>query len=110
MGYVRHTKTHAPNAQRRAGGSTDLLNTCFCSASKVRSTVILPSRRHRTKEHYASIPGPLRRWSLRLLNSLDTIVYAAVGLAFIGAALLALGFSVAHLLFNFGLTLPLGGI
>jgi uncharacterized membrane protein (DUF373 family) len=47
---------------------------------------------------------------LRVLDALDLLVYALVGIAFIGAALLALGFSLAHLLLNFGVALPLHGI
>jgi uncharacterized membrane protein (DUF373 family) len=70
----------------------------------------MPSPRgHRTKTAYALIPNLLRRWSLRLLDGLDTIVYAAVGLAFVGAALLALAYSMAHLLANFGVNIPLDG-
>jgi hypothetical protein len=72
--------------------------------------VIRPPRRHRTKDAYAKIPNPIRRLSLRVLDALDTLVYALIGLAFIGAALLALGFSVAHLLLNFGIDLPLQGV
>ncbi len=70
----------------------------------------MPSPRGlRTKTAYAQISNPLRRWSLRLLDGLDTIVYAAVGLAFVGAALLALAYSIAHLLANFGVSNPLDG-
>jgi uncharacterized membrane protein (DUF373 family) len=70
----------------------------------------MPSPRgHRTKTAYGQIPNLLRRWSLRLLDGLDTIVYAAVGLAFVGAALLALAYSLAHLLANFGVSNPLDG-
>ena len=41
---------------------------------------------------------------------LDFVVYGLVGLAFVGAALLALGYSLAHLLLNFGVTLPKTGV
>lgn len=64
----------------------------------------------RNKDTYAKIPNPIRRFSLRTLDALDLLVYVLVGLAFISAALLALGFSVAHLLLNFGVSLPLAGI
>ena len=60
-------------------------------------------------EPYAHIANPVRRMSLVVLDGLDLLVYALVGLAFIGAALLALGFSVSHLLLNFGISLPLAG-
>ncbi|HEY7834552.1 MAG TPA: phosphate-starvation-inducible PsiE family protein, partial [Ktedonobacterales bacterium] len=69
-----------------------------------------PSRRRRTPKLYANIANPLRRLSLVVLDALDLLVYALVGLAFIGAALLALGFSLAHLLLNFGVALPLTGV
>jgi uncharacterized membrane protein (DUF373 family) len=48
--------------------------------------------------------------SLVVLDALDLLVYALVGIAFIGAALLALGFSVGHLLLNFGISLPISGV
>jgi uncharacterized membrane protein (DUF373 family) len=44
---------------------------------------------------------------LRLLNGLDLVVYALVGLAFVAAAVLAFAFSISHLLFHFALVLPL---
>jgi uncharacterized membrane protein (DUF373 family) len=72
--------------------------------------VTSPSRRRRTPKLYANIANPLRRLSLVVLDALDLLVYALVGLAFIGAALLALGFSLAHLLLNFGVALPLTGV
>ncbi len=72
--------------------------------------MIRSSRGHRTKSAYAKIPSRLRRWSLRILDGLDALVYAAVGIAFIGAALLALAYSVAHLLRNFGVMVPLEGV
>lgn len=59
---------------------------------------------------YAHIKNPLKRWSVRILDGLDLVVYVFVGLAFVGAALLALGFSVADLLHNFGVPIPLGGV
>jgi uncharacterized membrane protein (DUF373 family) len=67
-------------------------------------------RSHRTKSTYQQIPSRPRRWSLRILDGLDTIVYAAVGIAFVGAALLALAYSVVHLLTSFGLTIRLDGV
>lgn len=67
-------------------------------------------RSPRTKDIYAQIPNPIRRFSLRALDALDLLVYVLVGLAFISAAMLALGFSVSHLLSSFGVTLPLAGI
>jgi uncharacterized membrane protein (DUF373 family) len=45
-----------------------------------------------------------------LLDALDFVVYALVGVAFVGAALLALGYSLAHLLLNFGVALPFVGV
>lgn len=76
--------------------------------------MIRPPRRHRTKDAYSRIPNPVRRVSLRLLDGLDILVYALVGLAFIGSALLALGYSLVHLLarplLNFGVALPVSGV
>jgi uncharacterized membrane protein (DUF373 family) len=72
--------------------------------------VIRSPRFPRTRDLYARIPNPVRRLSLRTLDALDLIVYALVGVAFIGAALLALGYSLGHLLLNFGLALPLKGV
>jgi uncharacterized membrane protein (DUF373 family) len=72
--------------------------------------VIRPPRRHRTKDAYATIQNPFRRLSLRLLDALDVLVYALIGIAFVGAALMALGFSLAHLLLNFGVALPVQGV
>ena len=43
----------------------------------------------------------------RILNGLDLVVYALVGLAFVAAAVLAFAFSISHLLFHFALVLPL---
>ncbi len=65
---------------------------------------------HRSSEGYAEIKSPLRRWSLHLLNVLDSLVYALVGLFFIGAALLALGYSLSHLLFDFHINFPLSQV
>lgn len=65
------------------------------------------SARPRKKDTYARIANPLQRLSLHVLDALDTVVYALVGLAFVGAAMLALVYSLAHLLLNFGLALPL---
>jgi len=65
------------------------------------------SRQRHKKKSYA---GPVRTVILQVLYALDLIVYTLVGLAFFAAALLALGFSVAHLLVNFGITLPLQGV
>ncbi|HEV2456775.1 MAG TPA: phosphate-starvation-inducible PsiE family protein [Ktedonobacterales bacterium] len=67
-------------------------------------------RQQRPKDVYARVQNPVRRWSLRLLDVLDFVVYGLVGLAFVGAALLALGYSLAHLLLNFGVTLPKTGV
>lgn len=53
---------------------------------------------------------PVRDLILRFLGVLDLLVYTLVGLAFIAAALLALAFSVAHLVANFGINLPLQGV
>lgn len=53
---------------------------------------------------------PVRNLILRFLGVLDLLVYTLVGLAFIAAALLALAFSVAHLVANFGINLPLQGV
>ena len=50
-------------------------------------------RRHRTQEHYRRIPNPLRRTSLRALDSLDLSVYVVVGVAFVVAAVMALLYS-----------------
>jgi uncharacterized membrane protein (DUF373 family) len=72
--------------------------------------VIRPPRRPRTRDLYAKIPNPLRRLSLRVLDALDLLVYALVGIAFIGAAVLALSYSLARLLYNFGVVLPLHGV
>jgi uncharacterized membrane protein (DUF373 family) len=72
--------------------------------------VIRRPQRPRTKDVYNKIPNPVRRWSLRALDALDLLVYVLVGLAFVSAALLALGFSLAHLLFNFGVAIPLAGV
>jgi uncharacterized membrane protein (DUF373 family) len=43
----------------------------------------------------------------RILDGLDLVVYALVGLAFVAAAVLAFVFSISHLLFHFALVLPL---
>ena len=67
-------------------------------------------RQQRPKDVYARVQNPVRRWSLRLLDALDFVVYALVGLAFVGAALLALGYSLAHLVLNFGIALPVTGV
>lgn len=72
--------------------------------------VIRRPRQQRPKDVYARVQNPVRRWSLRLLDVLDFVVYGLVGLAFVGAALLALGYSLAHLLLNFGVTLPKTGV
>jgi uncharacterized membrane protein (DUF373 family) len=72
--------------------------------------VIRRPRQQRPKDVYATVQNPVRRWSLRLLDGLDFVVYGLVGLAFVGAALLALGYSLAHLLLNFGVTLPKTGV
>jgi uncharacterized membrane protein (DUF373 family) len=72
--------------------------------------VIRPPRRHGTRDLYTKIPNPLRRLALRVLDALDLLVYALVGIAFIGAAVLALGYSLAHVLVNFGVALPLNGV
>ncbi|HEU5349081.1 MAG TPA: phosphate-starvation-inducible PsiE family protein [Ktedonobacterales bacterium] len=56
-----------------------------------------------------SIRG-IRLLILRLLNGLDLVVYALVGLAFVGAAVLAFVFSVTHLLLHFEFALPLNDI
>lgn len=62
-------------------------------------------RRHRTAAHYAKIPNPVRRWSLQALDYLDLLVYVIVGLSFVIAAGMALGFSLLNLANQFGLTL-----
>lgn len=62
-------------------------------------------RRHRTQAHYAKIPNPVRRWSLQALDYLDLLVYVIVGLSFVIAAGMALGFSLLNLANQFGLTL-----
>jgi uncharacterized membrane protein (DUF373 family) len=43
----------------------------------------------------------------RILNGLDLVVYALVGVAFVAAAVLAFAFSISHLLVHFALVLPL---
>ena len=43
---------------------------------------------------------------LRILNGLDLVVYALVGMAFVAAAILAFLFSISHLLFHINPTLP----
>ncbi len=45
----------------------------------------------------------------RILDGLDLVVYALVGLAFVAAAVLAFIFSISHLLYHFALVLPLNG-
>jgi len=65
---------------------------------------------NRSKDNYAKIRSPLRRWSLRILDGLDSIIYALVGLFFIGAALLALGYSLSHLLLDFKIQVPLSQV
>jgi uncharacterized membrane protein (DUF373 family) len=72
--------------------------------------VIRRPQQQRPKDVYTRVQNPVRRWSLRLLDVLDFVVYGLVGLAFVGAALLALGYSLAHLLLNFGVTLPKTGV
>ena len=47
---------------------------------------------------------------LHILNALDLVVYALVGMAFVAAALLAFAFSVSHLLSHVHLSLPLNDI
>jgi uncharacterized membrane protein (DUF373 family) len=49
----------------------------------------------------------IRLFILRILNGLDLVVYALVGLAFVAAAVLAFDFSISHLLSSFQLPLPL---
>lgn len=53
----------------------------------------------------------IRLLILRLLNGLDLVVYALVGLAFVAAAVLAFVFSISYLLSQkpFSLILPLSG-
>jgi uncharacterized membrane protein (DUF373 family) len=58
-------------------------------------------RRHRTQEHYRRIPNPLRRTSLRALDSLDLTVYVVVGVAFVVAAVMALIYSGVSLFNQF---------
>lgn len=65
---------------------------------------------NRSPDNYAQIKSPLKRWSLRLLDVLDSIIYALVGLFFIGAALLALGYSLSHLLGDFNISVPFSQI
>ncbi|HUY76326.1 MAG TPA: phosphate-starvation-inducible PsiE family protein [Ktedonobacterales bacterium] len=66
---------------------------------------------HRQKNQvYAGIENPLRRWTLRVLDGLDLVIYALVGLAFFVAALLALAFSFENLLSDFAIHLPLPGV
>jgi uncharacterized membrane protein (DUF373 family) len=48
----------------------------------------------------------IRLLILRILNGLDLVVYALVGVAFVAAAVLAFVFSVSHLLFHFDLVMP----
>jgi uncharacterized membrane protein (DUF373 family) len=48
----------------------------------------------------------IRLLILRILNVLDLVVYALVGLAFVAAAVLAFVFSISHLLFHLQLALP----
>lgn len=57
-----------------------------------------------------ALDSPIRRISLRILDLLDVVVYALVGVSFIVAAFLALGFSFAHLLLNFGMVLPFNAV
>ena len=52
----------------------------------------------------------IRLLILRILNGLDLVVYALVGLAFVAAAVLAFVFSVSHLLRHFDLALPFNNI
>src|SRR6185437_10712827 len=42
----------------------------------------------------------IRRLILRILNGLDLVVYALVGLAFVAAAVLAFAFSIGQVIFN----------
>jgi uncharacterized membrane protein (DUF373 family) len=50
--------------------------------------------------------SPLQRLSLFILDKLDFVIYTVVGLAFVGAAGLALFYSGVHLLKDFGIVLP----
>lgn len=54
--------------------------------------------------------SPFQRLGLFILDKLDLVVYTMVGLAFVAAAGLALFYSGAHLLQNFGLILPVTGV
>jgi uncharacterized membrane protein (DUF373 family) len=54
--------------------------------------------------------GPFQRLSLYMLDKLDLAIYTVVGLAFVGAAGLALFYSGVHLLQNFGVVLPQMGV
>ena len=70
--------------------------------------MIGPKRPPSTADEYAQISNPIQRISVRLLDALDVVVYVLVGLAFIGAAMLALVFSVSTLLNSFGVPIDLG--
>jgi hypothetical protein len=63
----------------------------------------------RGTEPHKSVKG-IRLFILRILNGLDLIVYALVGLAFVTAAVLAFVFSISHLLLHFHLVLPFNDI
>lgn len=69
-----------------------------------------PVHHHTTAKPYTDIANPLRRASFIIFDWLDLLIYTLVGVAFIGAAALALGFSIEHLLLNFGVMLPLSGV
>lgn len=58
------------------------------------------------KQAHKQVRG-IRLFILRILNGLDLVVYALVGLAFVAAAVLAFDFSINHLLTSFQLPLPL---
>ncbi len=60
--------------------------------------MIRSGRRPRRKDDFADIVNPVQRLWVRILAGLDITIYTLVGLAFIGAALLALGYSIWNLI------------
>jgi len=82
----------------------------FCTPDSTKEmSVIRSQRRARTKDAFSAIQNPFQRFSVRVLDVLDLMVYALVGLAFIGAAGLALVFSVTNVLSRFGVPVELDG-
>ena len=78
---------------------------CVCDTVRTEEDVMIRLSRRRAKGNvtrtlpHREVRG-IRLAILRLLNALDLVVYALVGVAFVAAALLAFVFSISQVIFN----------